>query len=123
MNRFELKKARRLKRKYGIRRRITGTSEKPRLSIYRSLTNIFAQLIDDTKGLTLAQASTVDKEIKSMITPEMTKTDLSKLVGKALAQRAVANNISQAVFDRNGYLYHGRVKAFADSVRENGLKL
>ncbi len=123
MNRYELKKARRLKRKYSIRRKISGTSEKPRLSIFRSLTNFFAQLIDDTTGVTLAQASTIDKEIKNMITPEMTKTDLSKLVGKALAQRAVAKNINQAVFDRNGYIYHGRVKAFADSVRENGLKL
>jgi len=123
MNRFELKKTRRLRRKYSIRRKISGTAEKPRLSIYRSLTNFFAQLIDDTNGVTLAQASTIDKEVKGMITPEMTKTDLSKLVGKALAQRAVAKNINQAVFDRNGYIYHGRVKAFADSLRENGLKL
>lgn len=122
MNRFELKKIRRARRKKSIRRKIHGTPEKPRMSVFRSLNNIFVQLIDDTKGEVLASASTIDKEIKSLITEKMTKTEQSKLIGKVIAERALAKNIQQVVFDRNGYIYHGRVKALADAARENGLK-
>ncbi len=123
MNRFELKKIRRARRKMSIRKDIYGTTEKPRLSIFRSLNNIFVQLVDDTNGNVLISASTIDKEIKSKITEKMTKIDQSKLIGKVIAERAIAKNIKEAIFDRNGYIYHGRVKALADAARESGLKL
>jgi large subunit ribosomal protein L18 len=121
MNRFELKKARHLRRKLSVRRRVLGTAERPRLTIYRSLNNFFAQLVDDRKGVTIVSASTIDAEAKSSITAEMHKIDKSKLVGKLIAKRALEHKIDKVVFDRNGYKYHGRVKAFADSARENGL--
>ncbi|OGU60554.1 MAG: 50S ribosomal protein L18 [Ignavibacteria bacterium GWF2_33_9] len=122
MNRFELKKTRRVRRKLSVRRSIKGTSAKPRLSIFRSLNNFFAQLIDDTTGATLASASTIDTEAKGMIKAEMSKSEKSKVVGSLIAKRAQAKDIKQVVFDRNGYNYHGRVKAFAESARENGLQ-
>lgn len=121
MNRFELKKARHLRRKLSVRRRVFGTAERPRLTIYRSLNNFFAQLVDDRKGVTIVSASTIDAEAKSSITAEMHKIEKSKLVGKLIAKRALEHKIDKVVFDRNGYKYHGRVKAFADSARENGL--
>jgi large subunit ribosomal protein L18 len=121
MNRFELKKARRVRRKQSVRRGITGTAEKPRLSIFRSLNNFFAQLIDDTTGVTIASASTIDKEAQGAIKPEMSKSERSKLVGALIAKRAQEKNVKTVSFDRNGYNYHGRVKAFAESARENGL--
>lgn len=123
MNRFELKKIRRARRKMSIRRDIYGTKEKPRLSVFRSLNNIFVQLIDDTNGNVIVSASTIDKEVKTKITEKMTKIDQSKLIGKIIAERAIAQNIKEAIFDRNGYIYHGRVKALADAARESGLKL
>lgn len=122
MNRFELKKIRRARRKMSIRNKIYGTPEKPRMSVFRSLNNIFVQLIDDTKGEVLISASTIDKEVKNQITEKMTKTEKSKLIGKIIAERAISKNIQQVVFDRNGYIYHGRIKALADAARENGLK-
>lgn len=121
MNRFELKKARRVRRKQRVRSSMTGTAVKPRLSIFRSLNNFFAQLIDDTTGTTIASASTIDKEAQGSINPEMSKSDRSKLVGAIIAKRAQEKNITTVIFDRNGYNYHGRVKAFAESARENGL--
>lgn len=123
MNRFELKKIRRARRKMSIRKNIYGTTEKPRLSIFRSLNNIFVQLIDDTNGNVILSASTIDKEVKTKITEKMTKIEQSKLIGKIIAERAKAKNIKEAIFDRNGYIYHGRVKALADAARESGLKL
>lgn len=123
MNRFELKKIRRARRKMSIRKKIYGTMEKPRLSVYRSLNNIFVQLIDDTNGNVILSASTIDKEVKTKITEKMTKIEQSKLIGKIIAERAIAKNIKEAIFDRNGYIYHGRVKALADAARESGLKL
>lgn len=122
MKRMQLKNARRTRRKMSVRRNITGSTERPRLTIFRSLTHIYAQIIDDTKGITLASASTTDKEVRGKITGEMTKSDESKLVGTVLAQRAKANNVTTVAFDRNGFLYHGRVKALADGAREGGLK-
>ena len=107
----------RLKRHRRIRGKISGTAERPRLSIFRSNKNIYAQLIDDVAGVTLASASTLDKEVS-----KGTKTEQAVVVGKLVAERAVAKGISEVVFDRGGYLYHGRVKALADSARENGLK-
>ncbi|MDN6292367.1 MAG: 50S ribosomal protein L18 [Tetragenococcus halophilus] len=108
----------RKKRHNRIRRKISGTAECPRLNVFRSNKNIYAQLIDDVEGVTLASASTVDKEVSS----EESKVEQSITVGKLLAERAKKNNIVNAVFDRGGYKYHGRVKALAESARENGLE-
>ncbi len=116
-------KAKRLnRRKMSIRHRIFGTSERLRMTISKSSSHIYVQIVTDTEGKTLVSASTLDKEIKGMITAEMTKMDLSKLVGKVVAQRAIQNNIKKIAFDRNGNIYHGRVKALADSAREAGLE-
>ena len=111
------KSSRRLRIKRGIRRKISGTDSRPRLSVFKSNTGIYAQLVDDLKGQTLAQASS--KELGSK---ENTNVAVSKEVGKKIAERAVANGVSAVVFDRNGYLYHGNVKALADGAREGGLK-
>lgn len=107
---------RRLKIKKGIRSRIFGTPESPRLSVFRSNNDIYVQLIDDVHGKTLASASS--KSIKD----KMTKIEQSALVGKALAEKAIAAGVTTCVFDRNGYLYHGRVKSLAEGAREGGLK-
>ncbi len=107
----------RLKRHKRIRGKISGTAECPRLSIFRSNKNIYAQLIDDVAGVTLASASTLDKSISN----DSTKVEQAQAVGKAIAEAAKAKNISKVVFDRSGYLYHGRVSALADAARENGL--
>lgn len=114
-----VKSLRRLKIRYTIRRKISGTAQKPRLAIFRSNTDIYAQLIDDSKGLTIAAASSKDKDIKAQ---SGTKSEKSKLVGAALARKAGELNVKEVVFDRGGYLYHGRVKAVADGAREGGLQ-
>ena len=106
----------RLKRRKRIRGKISGTAERPRLSIFRSNKNIYAQLIDDVAGVTLASASTLDENVS-----DATKVEQAAAVGKAIAEAAKAKNISTVVFDRSGYLYHGRVQALADAARENGL--
>ena len=106
----------RLKRHRRIRGKISGTAERPRLSIFRSNKNIYAQLIDDVAGVTLASASTLDENVS-----DATKVEQAAAVGKAIAEAAKARNISTVVFDRSGYLYHGRVQALADAARENGL--
>ncbi|MBU0727266.1 50S ribosomal protein L18 [Patescibacteria group bacterium] len=98
-----------------------ATSDRPRICVYRSNKNIEAQIIDDTKGITMVSASTVDKEIKTKLKNNVTKTEQSKLVGKALAERALKKKIKQVVFDRNGFNYNGRVKALAEAAREGGL--
>lgn len=113
---------RRLHIKKTIRKRVFGSSERPRFSVYRSLNDIYGQIIDDTTGKTLVSLSTNDKEIREEVATVKTKTAKSSLVGKMLAKKAIEKNISTVVFDRNGYLYHGRVKAFADGAREGGLK-
>jgi len=102
--------------KAGVRKKITGTSERPRLSVFRSNTGIFAQIIDDTKQVTLAAASTVELGQKTV------NQENSKNVGKKIAEKAKAAGVEAIVFDRNGYLYHGNVKAFAEGAREGGLK-
>ncbi len=112
------KVARRLKIRYRIRKTVSGTPERPRLSVFRSNKEIYAQLIDDINGKTLISISSRSKELKSV---EGTKTDLSKEVGKQLAYKAIAAGIEKVTFDRGGYLYHGRVKALADGAREGGL--
>jgi large subunit ribosomal protein L18 len=114
----QTKSKRRQNIRHRIRRKISGTTQKPRLSVFRSNTDIYVQLIDDTKGLTLASASSKDKEIKAQKT---TKTEKSKLVGASIARKATELGLKEVVFDRGGYLYHGRVKAVADGAREAGL--
>ena len=119
---LEIKKQRRTRRKYEIRNKINGTSEAPRLSVFKSICNIYAQVIDDVTGKTLVSASTIDKEIKGLLQPDMPKKAQSELVGEILAKRALAKNIKNIAFDRNGYLFHGRVKALADGCRKAGLE-
>lgn len=102
--------------KHGVRKKITGTSERPRLSIFRSNTGIYGQIIDDSKGVTLVAASSLELGEKSRL-----NIANSKDVGKKIAEKAVAAGIKTIVFDRNGYLYHGNVKAFAEGAREGGL--
>ncbi len=114
-----VKSLRRQKIRYSIRQKISGTSEKPRLAIFRSNTDIYAQLIDDTNGVTIAAASSKDKDIKAQAG---TKTEKSKLVGAAVARKAGELGVKAVVFDRGGNLYHGRVKAVAEGAREGGLQ-
>lgn len=106
---------------FKIRKKISGTAERPRMSVYRSLNNIFVQLIDDVNGKTLVSASTIDKELKVEVKNGGNVT-ASKLVGTKIAERAVAAGIKTVVFDRSGYIYTGRVKALADAAREAGLE-
>jgi large subunit ribosomal protein L18 len=106
----------RQKRHIRVRNKISGTAECPRLNVYRSNKNIYAQIIDDVAGVTLASASTLDSEITAG-----TKTEQASAVGALVAKRAADKNIKEVVFDRGGYLYHGRVLALADAARENGL--
>lgn len=113
-------KARRLRHRR-VRSRISGTSERPRLNVFRSLKHIYAQVIDDTQGYTLVAASTVDSELAKSLGGKSKKEQAAQ-VGKAIAERARAAGIEEVVFDRGGYLYHGRVKALADGAREGGLK-
>jgi large subunit ribosomal protein L18 len=116
----KVKTARRQNIRYRIRKKIgEGTSGKPRLSVFRSNKDIYVQLIDDAKGETLASASSRDKDIAAQ---KGTKSEKSKLVGQAIAKKAVDLGISDITFDRGGYLYHGRVKSVADGAREGGLK-
>jgi large subunit ribosomal protein L18 len=113
---------RRLKKKARIRKRIAGTPSIPRFTVYRSLKHIYAQVVDDTTGKTLVSVSTLSKELQDELKAAAKRTDAGKLVGKLAAQRALEKNIKEVVFDRNGYLYHGRVRAVADGAREGGLK-
>ena len=119
-----LKKAvrnkKRVERHNKIRNKIVGTPERPRLNVFRSSKNIYAQIIDDAAGNTIVQASTKDKGIIERIA-EMTKVEAAKLVGAELAKKAQEKGIKSVVFDRGGYLYHGRVKSLAEGARENGL--
>lgn len=115
----KVKTQRRQNIRYRIRRKISGTAQLPRLSVFRSNNEIYAQIIDDVNGQTLAAASSKDKNI---VGQKGTKSEKSKLVGTALAAKATELGLKEVVFDRGGYLYHGRVKALADGAREGGLK-
>ena len=108
---------RRTRIKHRIRKIISGTATKPRLSVFRSNKEIYAQLVDDVNGVTIASVSSIDKDIKAT-----TKTEASAAVGKAIAELATKAGLDTVAFDRNGYLYHGRVKVLADAAREAGLK-
>jgi large subunit ribosomal protein L18 len=116
---MNVKALRRQRIKYTIRKKVSGTAQLPRLSVYRSNTDIYAQIIDDVNGNTLAAASSRDKDIAAQ---KGTKTDKSKMVGEAIAKKAIALGLSSCVFDRGGFLYHGRIKAVAEGAREGGLK-
>ena len=111
----------RIRRHRRIRRKISGTAVRPRLNVFRSIDQIYAQVIDDVAGTTLVSASTVDKKLVSDLDGK-TKKEQAELVGKTVAERALDAGIETVVFDRGGYLYHGRVKALAEGAREGGLK-
>ena len=110
--------AERIRRHKRVRRKISGTAECPRLCVFRSNSNIYVQVIDDVKAVTLAQASTLDKEIKT----KHSNKEAAKEVGALIAKRALEKNIKTVVFDRGGYIYHGVVKELADAAREGGLQ-
>ncbi len=112
---------RRIRIKKAIAKRLTGTTERPRLSIFRSNTNIYAQIIDDTTQTTLTAVSSLSKELEADVKGK-NPTEVSKAVGLAIAKKAKEAKIEKVVFDRNGYLYHGRIKAIADGAREGGLQ-
>src|SRR5579859_5836964 len=105
------------RRRLRIRRKISGTPVRPRLTVFRSAKHIYAQVVDDVAGNTLAHASTLSKDVKAQVT-EATKSDAAKKVGAAIAKLLLSKGIDKVVFDRNGYLYHGRVRALADAARE-----
>jgi large subunit ribosomal protein L18 len=109
------------RRKLRIRKKISGTSEQPRLSVFRSAKHIYAQVVDDVAGSTLAHASTLSRDVRGEVA-EATKSDAAKKVGQAIAKLLLAKGITKVVFDRNGYLYHGRIRALADAARQAGLK-
>jgi large subunit ribosomal protein L18 len=117
---LDTKTVQRLNRKSRIRKRIFGTAERPRLSVFKSGKHTYAQVIDDSSGKTLASASTVSKTLKAA-TKELKPIDAAKEVGHAIADACKAKNITQVAFDRNGYQYHGRVKTLAEAAREKGL--
>jgi large subunit ribosomal protein L18 len=104
-----------------IRKRMTGTADRPRLAIFRSQAHIYAQVIDDDKQATLAAASSLEPELEASL-KGVKKTERAKHIGKLIAQRCMEKGVSQVVFDRNGFIYHGRVSALADGAREGGLK-
>lgn len=120
INKSDKNKAR-LKRHLRVRKKIQGTTERPRLNIFRSSKHMYAQLIDDVKGVTIASASTQDKELKDGI-GNGGNAEAARKVGSLIAERAKQNGVEKVVFDRGGYLYHGRVQALADAAREAGLE-
>lgn len=104
-----------------VRMRLTGTAERPRLNVYRSLKHIYAQVIDDAEGRTLLAASTIDKDVSGLLDGK-SKVEQAAIVGRTIAERAKEAGVSEIVFDRGGYLYHGRVRALAEAAREAGLR-
>jgi len=119
-NKIKRRKREKLKRR--IRKKISGTAEHPRLVVYRGLNNIVAQLIDDVNERTILTVTSLSKEIRESVKDKKGKTEISKIVGKKLAEKAIEKEIKSVVFDRSGYKYHGRVKALAEGARESGLK-
>jgi large subunit ribosomal protein L18 len=121
MKRLEIKNKRRSRRKHHIRKNIFGTPDRLRLTVFKSLKHIYAQIINDVDGTTLATASTLDKEVIEKIKPDTKRLVQSKFVGALLAKRAEGKDIKKVAFDRNGSIYHGRIKALADAARKGGL--
>lgn len=111
----------RKKRHSRVRKKVSGTTEKPRLNVFRSLKHIYVQVIDDNTGVTIASASTADKELKQGVNTG-SNIEAAKTVGMAIAKRATGKGVKKVIFDRGGYIYHGRVKALADAAREGGLE-
>ena len=120
MNFAKERREARQKRQVRVRRKVRGSQERPRLCVFRSAKHIYAQIIEDTTGTTLVSVSTVAKSVAGDV-KSSGNVDAAKLVGKQIAEQALAKNITQVIFDRNGFLYHGRVKALADAAREAGL--
>jgi large subunit ribosomal protein L18 len=121
MDRAKQKRIARQHRHTRVRQRVSGTAQRPRLCVFRSLRHIYAQIIDDSRGHTLVAATTLDAEVHAGVS-DKDKTAQAKLVGQVLARRALEAGIHQVVFDRGGYLYHGRVEALAKAARESGLE-
>jgi large subunit ribosomal protein L18 len=119
--RVKTREQRRMRRHRRVRAKVSGTAERPRLVVHRSLNHVEGQVIDDVAGRTLAGLSTLDPELRGQ-RGELNKTEASRAAGKALAEKARAQGITRVVFDRGGYVYHGRVKAFAEGAREGGLE-
>lgn len=119
---FKTDNQKRARKQIRVRKKISGTTERPRISIFRSNIEIYAQLIDDSKGVTIVTASSLSKEIKEELKTVKTKIEKAKMVGKLLAKLSIEKGFTAAVFDRGGYQYHGRVKAIAEGAREGGMK-
>jgi large subunit ribosomal protein L18 len=120
--RMKQKRERRQRAHLRVRQRVTGTEERPRLSVYKSLRYIYAQVIDDARGVTLASAWSADPAVRGQLTKSGSSAEAAKLVGELVAERARERGIQKVVFDRGGYIYHGNVKALADAAREKGLQ-
>jgi len=122
--RIKTKEDRRDRIKYRIRRRVRGTGERPRMTIFRSVAHMYVQVVDDDTGQTIAAASTVDPAVKGALANEATGGNIegAKAIGRTIAARLIEKGVKQVVFDRNGFLYHGRVKAVAEAAREAGLE-
>lgn len=116
------RRAARVRRHERLRKKISGTAERPRLSVFRSLHHIYAQLIDDSNGTTVTTVSTAEPEFRTKLKGKCGNIEAAKAVGSAIAQKAMAKGIKKVVFDRGGQIYHGRVKALAEAARENGLE-
>ncbi|OVE79005.1 50S ribosomal protein L18 [bacterium I07] len=116
------RRARRIRIKKHIRKKIAGTPDRPRLTVYRSLKGIYAQLIDDSTHSTIVTVSSLSKSLQADVTKAKGKVEVAKLVGKAMGEEIKKRELKSVVFDRNGYLYHGRIKAVADGAREAGIK-
>lgn len=122
MNSAKKRLVERKKRAFRVRKKINGTGEKPRMCVRRTLKHIYAQIVDDTTGTTIVQVGSRGKEVVEKISSESsTKSDVSKFVGEVLAEKAMEKGITKVIFDRKGYLFHGRVKALAEAAREKGL--
>jgi large subunit ribosomal protein L18 len=122
MKKLDVKQKRRIRRKKHVRKNVFGNEDRLRLTVFKSLNNISAQLINDDEGTTLVAASSIDKDIKPLIKPDMNKVEQSKIVGTELAKRALEKGLKRVAFDRNGFIYRGRIRAFADAARKGGLE-
>jgi large subunit ribosomal protein L18 len=122
--RIKTKEDRRQRIKYRLRKRTTGSSERPRLTVFRSVAHMYVQVVDDASGKTIASASTVEASLKGSMKKDVKGGNIAgaKMIGKTIAERLIEKGVKQVVFDRNGFLYHGRVKAVADAAREAGLE-